>query len=55
MYMSGSFITIIYFRNDNGSIQDFACLESKYLMWKKRDNNLYEFIPFCFWLQSIFS
>ena len=23
-------------------------VESKYLMRKKRDNNLYEFIPFCF-------
>ena len=22
---------------------------------EKRDNNLYEFIPFCFWLQSTFS
>ena len=28
--------------------QDFACIESKYSMRKKRDNNLYEFVPFCF-------
>ena len=35
--MSGSFITVIYFQNDNGSTRTL-CIESEYVMMKKRDN-----------------